>query len=580
MSNILALASGQQHAAALIEDGTVLAWGNNDYDQTNVPGNATNVVAIACGSDHTIALLTNGTIIAWGRNEDHATEVPGDLGNVVAIAAGGTHNLALQMNGNLRAWGMDVGEIPASLTDVTAIAAGLDFNLALKADGTVVAWGGGTNYMSRTNVPAGLSNLVAISAGDFHGLALKSDGTVISWGDDTLGQTNAPSDLTNAMAVAAGSLFSMALRNDGTVVAWGDNTFGQTNVLPGLSAVKSIAAGGSHALAALFSPLVQYPVDVTKDLLLIYNTNSADSAFVKDYYLAHRPMVSAACVLGVGCATTHNAGLSDFTNTVLLPLLNWLQGNPTKHPNYLMLFSGIPNYVVGYGSGSVNLYDNFPGVKPFVTCINMTNVGDCTNYISKLEFFATNYSPGQLFISPSSAGYSNNNFYFDDSVEFIPYLIAQARDAVLANGASPSVMTFAAPGSPHITNGVNVAGYLSFGTHGWQALNFATNGTTIFTGDSGWYIMGTDESWNGMWDSVSAGQSTYTTWFSSSAFGGTNSSRTPVGAVCHVFEPGSMGNHVSLYYGLWQAGKTFAICATYSRGSPQVQAVGDPFVRR
>ncbi len=111
------------------------------------------------------------------------------------------------------------------------------------------------------------NNLVTIAAGDSHGLALRTDGHVISWGS----VTNVPVDLTNVMAVAGGSGISMALRNDGTVMTW--NSAGQTNI-PTLSEVKMIAAGGTRALVARFSPLVQYPVDVSKDLLLIYNTNS------------------------------------------------------------------------------------------------------------------------------------------------------------------------------------------------------------------------------------------------------------------------------------------------------------------
>jgi len=70
-------------------------------------------------------------------------------------------------------------------------------------------------------------------------------------------------------------------------------------------------------------------------------------------------------------------------------------------------------------------------------------------------------------------------------------------------------------------------------------------------------------------------------WFSSNAFGGTNYSNTPVGAVTHVEEPFSPGvENSQIYFGLWAAGKNFAICAWNSRRTPYFQAVGDPFVRR
>ena len=80
---------------ALKADGTVVAWGDNTYGQTNVPQPATNVVAIAAGAYHGLALKADGTVVAWGANVNGQTNVPVWLTNVVAIAAGGNHNLAL-----------------------------------------------------------------------------------------------------------------------------------------------------------------------------------------------------------------------------------------------------------------------------------------------------------------------------------------------------------------------------------------------------------------------------------------------------------------------------------------------------
>ena len=144
--------------------------------------------------------------------------------------------------------------------------------MALLSNSTVVSWG--DNASGQTSVPSGLTNVVAIAAGGAQALALRSDGTVTNWGA-TVGSV--PTALTNAMGIAAGYAHAAALRNDSTVVTWGDNSNGQINLGLGLPQVKSIAAGGNHTLAAIFSPLVQYPVDVTKDLLLIYNSSSTNS---------------------------------------------------------------------------------------------------------------------------------------------------------------------------------------------------------------------------------------------------------------------------------------------------------------
>jgi hypothetical protein len=80
----------------------------------------------------------------------------------------------------------------------------------------------------------------------------------------------------------------------------------------------------------------------------------------------------------------------------------------------------------------------------------------------------------------------------------------------------------------------------------------------------------------------SLGHGNFLQWFSSNAFGGTNYSNTPVGAVCYTEEPGGDGaiNNETIYFGEWVAGKNFALCAWNSRVTPNMQAVGDPFVTK
>ena len=98
-----------------------------------------------------------------------------------------------------------------------------------------------------------------------------------------------------------------------------------------------------------------------------------------------------------------------------------------------------------------------------------------------------------------------------------------------------------------------------------------------WSGDSSWWIIETMESFNGQ---RSMGQGNFTQWFGPMAFGGSNYARTPVGAVSHTDEPYGGWNDPANYFGLWAQGKNFAICAWNSRGTPQFQAVGDPFVTR
>ncbi len=378
LTNAAAIAAGEYQSVAVTDSGTVVQWGQywngtNYYSVTNssvatLPPASSNLVAVSAGIDHVIGLTTSGGVVSWGLTNSAANYVPANLNltNVSAIGCGWAFNVALRTNGTVVAWGNDLfgqTNVPPGLSHVAAIATGAEHCLAL-SNGTVVAWG--YNGSGQTNVPAGLSNVVAVAAGDEHSLALRSNGTVVAWGSYTSGQTNVPTGLSNVMAIAAGGAHSVALLNNGTEVAWGNNSNGQTNVpaqatnivitalgaggipyyvtnIPAPIVEKLIAAGGNHTMAAIFSPLVQYPVNVAKDLLLIYNTNSLDSSNVCHYYLTHRPMVSNANVLGIGCTTNEIIEPSDYTNDILAPLQTWLAGNPTKRPQYVILFQDIPS---------------------------------------------------------------------------------------------------------------------------------------------------------------------------------------------------------------------------------------------
>jgi alpha-tubulin suppressor-like RCC1 family protein len=249
-----AVAAGVSHSIALATDGTVFAWGRNNYGQLNVPTTLTEVVAVASGDHHCLALRGDGSVVAWGRNSAGQITLPGSLSNIVAIGAGSSHSLALQKDGILTVWGLNTSgqaTVPPGLQNIVAVAGGGSHSLALRSDGSVTAWGSNSN--GQTNVPPGLGSVVAIAAGGTHSLALRSDGTVIAWGNNGSGQTNVPSEVHGAVSIAAGTSHSLAALADGTVVAWGSNGTGQAAVPWWIGGGVGVAAGAAHSLALIGS---------------------------------------------------------------------------------------------------------------------------------------------------------------------------------------------------------------------------------------------------------------------------------------------------------------------------------------
>jgi len=320
----IAVAAGTSHSVALMADGTVKTWGYNNYGQlgnntttssttpVTVTGLGGTVIAVAAGGNHTAALLADGTLKAWGynnygqlgngTNSSSATPVAvSSLGGLVtAIAAGGSHTMALLADGTLKCWGYNnAGQLgngtttssssPVVVTGlagvVAAIAAGTSHSIAQMADGTAKAWGLNTNGQlgigttANKSTPVTVSSfggqLVTIKAGAYHSVALLTDGTVKAWGNNSLYQlgngttANSTTPLTvpglqgAAVALAAGGNHSIQLLADGTVRAWGDNTQGQlgngsrsanpwpvTGINLGNVAI-AIAAGDAHSLTIL-----------------------------------------------------------------------------------------------------------------------------------------------------------------------------------------------------------------------------------------------------------------------------------------------------------------------------------------
>jgi alpha-tubulin suppressor-like RCC1 family protein len=223
--------------------GFPVAWGTSSFDMTNPPASISNAVAIAAGQYHNLAVLENRTVAGWGDNTSGKATAPATLAGVVVVAGGANHSLALRQNGRVVAWGDGTAtNVPAGLTDAMRIAAGAFHSLALRSNGTVVAWG--ANNQGQASPPLGLSAVAAIAAGAQHSLALRSDGSVVAWGQNSFGQSGVPLNLSGVIAIAAGDTFSMALRNNGTIATWGNIA-----APPAHSGVVAIAAGGGHGIA-------------------------------------------------------------------------------------------------------------------------------------------------------------------------------------------------------------------------------------------------------------------------------------------------------------------------------------------
>ncbi|MFD7981163.1 RCC1-like domain-containing protein [Streptomyces sp. NPDC059071] len=369
MRRIIAVNGGSNFSVALRTDGTVWAWGVNNEGQLGDGTTAdssrpvqvcavgetapcrdplTDVVALAAGAFHTLALRSDGSVVAWGSNDygqlgngtsaDSTTPVQvcavGQtapcatfLTGITDLGAGAWHSLVVGTDRTVRSWGLNssgqLGDgtyvfqretpVQIALTGVGTVAGGLSHSLALMTDSTVRAWGHnafgqlGDGTTVSTNAPvqvcapgqtapcaAFLGNVNQIAAGSAHSVALGQDQTVLGWGDNRFGQlgdgtfgnqtqttpvracapgATAPcggNALDTAITIAADGEHTLAIQSDTSALSWGYNLAGQlgdgttvnraipVQVCSGrrpapcaepLTSVFAIAAGGAHSLA-------------------------------------------------------------------------------------------------------------------------------------------------------------------------------------------------------------------------------------------------------------------------------------------------------------------------------------------
>ena len=209
------IATGPTFSVVVDQYQRVHVWGASRYTVDDLPYAALqDVIAVDAGTSHIIALKTDGSVIAWGRNNYNQIDVPAAATNVIAISAGGDYSLALKSDGTVVGWGRSLNSpmtIPSNLTNVIAISVGEDHALALVDNGTVVGWG--NNRYNQISVPYNKDhNITAISAGLNYSLALINTGKVVGWGDNTFKRytfPNIPSDVIAINASYANSVVSL-----------------------------------------------------------------------------------------------------------------------------------------------------------------------------------------------------------------------------------------------------------------------------------------------------------------------------------------------------------------------------------
>jgi hypothetical protein len=383
-----------------------------------------------------------------------------------------------------------------------------------------------------------------------------------------------------------------------------------------------------------------YTFNASRDLLIVYNAENADSVSLKNYYTSIRTGLTGARQLGLtgivpykpspftGYGEIINSG--DFFTRILEPLKTFrntqmptlkyivlmydlpITEEPSMNPLCEILSTGLGNMTGKYISYRLNIDRSgyrsalngalhpFIPFRPFSlsnyynTClcthISARTASDVSGYIRKL---GTAKVSGHYLLSPYSNSLNTAILYFANpsggtsirpafQEPYPPY-----QGLKLCSGIQGVNFDFGSPAGwvfPYVT-GTDVSAFGFWGTNsvnnpsngGVFGPNYNDNGYIRFTGKN-WYIMAAAESYAGQMSSSTSNQGSVWHWLQKGSFYGTGWENCPVGGVGTTNEPSVAGIASWWYFALWLSGCPFIECANWGIGKYNT-VHGDPFLK-
>ena len=288
--NFSSISVGNGHSCGILQNESISCWGANSHNQLG-KGISTSYFVypilfdygtfsngsysqLVMGTGHVCGLLENGSALCWGNNEYNALGDDTNESKDIPTPVYGNYNFSflssranlvcgLLENGSALCWGANAqGQVGANLSieqvgiptpvygnyNFSTILSGANSACGMLHNKTVLCWGsnqygslGNGSTGGRSNVPIPVSGNYNFSSlyssnGIFCGLL--ENGSALCWGLNNQGQLGDNSIINrntstpvygnyNFSSLSLGVYNSCGLLENGSALCWGDNAFGQ-----------------------------------------------------------------------------------------------------------------------------------------------------------------------------------------------------------------------------------------------------------------------------------------------------------------------------------------------------------------
>ena len=336
---IVDIAAGDRHIITATEDNEIYGWGNNAFQQTQMPPmeeakvKEEGIEKLGAGVQYSVILTKKNNLVVWGSTlASRLNLLPSDIkGQVVDFATNPINILAIMKDGSIRLLGVMGAEIDTQMPEelktgkvkAKKVALTSSSAAALSEDGKLYVWGPSRDKVSGDAIPKFEAPLVDIKASDSVFTALDENGKIYQWGKENYGELGTPEGEFDQ--IYSSYFNNYAVNKEGKIETWGLNGFRFGSDDQGRDIFTRLIHGGKMTMViSLISTVIQIVLGVLIGMISGFAGGKIDNVLMRfSEIVASFPfypmLISLSALLPPGASQEQRITMV----MILLGLLGW-----------------------------------------------------------------------------------------------------------------------------------------------------------------------------------------------------------------------------------------------------------------